>query len=418
MDECFGTFADQNPAMLKTRRIVAPAGTLIKTADLSSGMKQVYRGETVYTQYRKQICHYLSVKHAFLVNSGKTALTVILQVLKDLSGRQEVLIPPYTCFSVPSAIVRAGLRIRLCDIDLGTLDFNKALLEKVVDEKVLAIVPSNLFGLVSDIPKITSIAKTTGAYVIDDAAQSFGAGLNGVKSGAMGDVGILSLGRGKNITTYEGGVIITDSEKVAKRLMGHPFLRLALLRKWPVAGNLLGLLLYSVFLHPRFYWIPNALPFLRLGESIFDPGFKMGSFSEFQCALGLHMLKKLDQLNAERRRNAHILSETLKHHPKLILPKPLDGSHPVYLRFPILVMNPVLREKIYHELLQEGIGVSKMYPTAIHHIPGIRPYLANVHEQFPNAELVASSILTLPTHSLVTKKDLDLMFEVVDRCTQ
>jgi perosamine synthetase len=403
---------------MKAKRMIAPTGVTVKMRDISAGIKQVWRGEAVQEQYKKEICSYLNVSHASFVNSGRTALTIVLKLFKELSECEEVLIPAYTCFSVPSAVARAGLKARLCDINLDTLDFDLAALEKALDEKVLCIIPSNLFGLVDKLPEINRIAKRYDAFVIDDAAQSFGASLKGAKSGTMGDVGVFSLGRGKNITAYEGGIIVTHSEEIARKLAKHPLLQDEKVSRWPRFRSFLGLMGYSFFIQPRLYWIPSRLPFLNLGLSKFDPGFKIEGFSRFQCALGILMLQKLDQLNEQRRQNARQLCQGLKDNPEVILPRPLQDSYPVYLRFPILVMRPALREKIYLELLRKGIGVSKMYPTAIHRIPGIGPYLANGDEPFPNADLVASSILTLPTHSMVTQKDLALMVEVINRCTR
>ncbi len=402
---------------MKTNRTLAPAGVTVKMRDIVAGINRVSRGEAVLIQYQEKLRRYLGVHHAFFVNSGRTALAVILETLKELSGSREVVIPAYTCLSVPSAIVRAGLKVRLCDISLDTLDLDIAALEKASDEKVLCVIPSNLFGLVSNLPEITQIARRYGIFVIDDAAQSFGASLQGVKSGTTGDAGIFSLGRGKNITTYEGGVIVTNSGRIAQRLIRHPLLRTRQLRKWPQFHSLLGLLGYSVFLHPRLYWVPSSLPFLKLGESKFDPDFEMEDFSQFQCGLGMLMLQRLDQLNKQRAQNALYLYEGLKDNAHVIMPSPLQGSSPVYLRFPIVILDQSLRENIYQGLLQRKIGVTKMYHTAIHRISGIHPYLTNGTEQFSNADRLASSILTLPTHPIVTKMDLDLMLEVIKRWT-
>jgi dTDP-4-amino-4,6-dideoxygalactose transaminase len=84
------------------------------------------------------------VRHAFLLSSGRAALTVLLQALRREPGRREVVIPAYTCFSVPSAIARAGLTVRLCDVDPKTLDLDLNALVRLDLSRVVAIVPSGL----------------------------------------------------------------------------------------------------------------------------------------------------------------------------------------------------------------------------------------------------------------------------------
>ncbi len=401
--------------VLGKHKMIPPAGVALDLSDLVRGVRLTCRGNVECERFARAICDYLKVSHALLVGSGRTALTVVLHELKEVSTSDEVLIPAYTCFSVPASIVRAGLKVKLCDIDLTTLDFEMAALGKMAAGRVLSVIPCNLFGLVSDVPEIQRIAKSHGAYIIDDAAQSFGAELNDAKSGTLGDVGIISFGRGKNITAYDGGAVITKSEDIACRLSRHPLFRGGRSLRWPRFKNMLGLLGYSVFIRPGLYWIPNGLPFLKLGESTFDPNFEMSVLSELQCSLAMQMLGKLDQLNEQRRNNAKYLLEHLDPGPSFIVPRPIEGSNPVYPRFPLLVLDRSLRERIYHGLRRRGIGVSKMYPTAIHRIPGIEPHLVNGGDSFPNAELLAASILTLPTHPMVGKDDLDVMIDMINR---
>ena len=151
----------------------------------------------------------------FFVSSGKAALTLILNALKTLNQRQEALIPAYTCFSVPSAIVKAGLKVSLCDIDSQTFDFDYKLLEKAINKNTLCVIPNHLFGIPADMDKINSICKDKDIFVIEDAAQAMGGSYKGSKLGTIGDVGFFSLGRGKNITCGSGGIIVTNSDTIA-----------------------------------------------------------------------------------------------------------------------------------------------------------------------------------------------------------
>jgi dTDP-4-amino-4,6-dideoxygalactose transaminase len=395
-------------------RMVPPAAAPIKLNEILNGVGAVMSGRTA-AQFKRDLCDYLNVKYGFFTSSGRAALATILKVMAEKSGKDEVIIPAYTCFSVPSAIVKAGFKIRLCDINRETLDLELGELAKTDWRKVLCVVPSNLFGLPSNLPEISRIANEHGARVIDDAAQSLGGTVGGVKSGAAGDAGLFSLGRGKVLSTYEGGIIVTRSDEMAQKLSKYS-LMLNGKARWPAIGTLIKLLGYSILLHPRLYWIPNRMPFLELGSSKFDPDFAVGGLSGLQTAIGCSVFKKLDDWNDIRRKNAKVLYEGLKTHKELTTPKPLPHCDPIYLRFPILVMNPQLREKIYSNLIANGIGASKVYPTGIHQIPAVAHHLVNPGGKFPQTDLVASSILTLPTHPLLTSKDLDRITETIGRC--
>ena len=395
-------------------RMIPPAAAPIQLNEILTGIGASMSGHTA-EQFKREICDYLNVKYALLTSSGRAALATILKVLAEKSGKDEVIIPAYTCFSVPSAIVKAGLKIRLCDINRETLDFELGELAKTDWRKVLCVVPSNLFGLPSNLPEISRIAKERGALVIDDAAQSLGGAVGGLKSGTAGDVGLFSLGRGKVISTYEGGMIVTRSDDMSQKLSKNPFVGNGTSRV-PGFGTLGKLLAYSILVKPRFYWIPNRMPFLELGSSKFDPDFTVAGLSGLQTAIGCSVFRKLDQWNYQRRKNAKVLYEGLKTQKELTIPKPLPNSEPIYLRFPILVMNPPLKEKIYSDLIANGIGASKAYPTGIHQIPNAIPHIVNPGDKFPQTDLVASSILTLPTHPLLSMKDIERTIEVIKKC--
>jgi dTDP-4-amino-4,6-dideoxygalactose transaminase len=395
--------------------MIPPAGTRVALTALSSAL--ISSRSNISAQLTASLSRYLGIPHFFFMASGRACLTLTLEILAQRASRDEVIIPAYTCFSVPSAIVRSGLKIKLCDVSLETLDFDIASLEKLIDHRTLCVIPSNLFGLPSDMVKIRELAGLSGAFVIDDAAQSLGSSLHGRKSGTSGEIGVFSLGRGKNITTYEGGVIATACNDLAEQFQQYAVLTTQM-RAFPTLKTCVGLLCQAIFFHPHFYWILDRCPFLQLGSSKFDPNFPMERFSRYQSALALLMLNELDAINEQRRRNALYLEEKLRHNALLLLPEPVKESSPVYLRFPMLVLKPDLREKIYTELRRSGLGVSKMYPTAIHRISGLLPHLLQGQQTYPRADLLATSILTLPTHPTVTRRDLDRMIKVINKCTQ
>lgn len=390
---------------------IAPTGTPLKLKELALSIYYLFRNRSNIEMFQGQLRQYLGVKYCFVVSSGRAALSIILSALKDISNKEEVIIPAYTCFSIPSAIVKSGLKVRLCDLDIETLDYDYEKLMKINYEKVLCIVPSNLFGLVSDMRKISEMAKSKGIFVVDDAAQSLGAKLNKYNSGTMGDVGFYSLGRGKNITTLNGGIIVTNSDEIGQLIERK--MSSIKERKARALEILFKLIVYSVFLHPRAYWIPERLPFLELGTSKFDVNFEIEGLSELQAALGMIMLRKLKEINETRRNNAMYIMKNTRN-GKVFFPKTIEGSESVYLRLPVLVKEQRLREKIISQLIRQGIGVTKMYPRAIDKISGIKQYLLQDQEDCRSAQQVASMILSLPTHPKVKREDLDTIVEVLN----
>ena len=399
-----------------TFRLVPPAGTPLRWKDLCKSIGAVMRREG-RGSFERELKSYLGVKHCFFVSSGRAALTIILKSLSQISGRQEVIVPAYNCFTVPAAVVRANLKVRLNDIDIGTLDLDYRQLQSQNLKNVLAVVCTSLFGLPVDIMRLSEFARKKDLFVISDSAQALGASWNGRKAGTLGDVGFYSLSKGKNITTIEGGIIVTDDDDIARRI--DPLV--CALRQ---PGHLASLaffaksLMYAVFLHPCLYRLPAQSPFVELGISEFDPNFKISDFTSWQASLGTQLLGKLDQLSQERKENADRLSRHLRGYDGLILPQVSSYGESVFLRLPFLVKEQSVREKIHKGLLKQGIGVSKMYPLALDQIPSLLPYLAGEGNRFPNARFVASHILTLPTHPYLKESDIEKITSLIGEVTK
>jgi dTDP-4-amino-4,6-dideoxygalactose transaminase len=118
---------------MRIGRTLPPAAAPIYWRDIVSGLKSLLRRQAELDRFQSELKEFFGMKHCLLVSSGKAALTVILQALKEMHpDRDEVLIPAFTCYSVPSSIVRAGLKVRLCDIDPNTLDFDFQELKKIL----------------------------------------------------------------------------------------------------------------------------------------------------------------------------------------------------------------------------------------------------------------------------------------------
>jgi perosamine synthetase len=205
---------------LRIGRTLPPAVAPISLKSIGSGILAMFRGDVATRNFTDQLKKHFNVKHCFLLSSGKASLTLILQALKELNPeKDEVLIPAFTCYSVPAAIVRAGLKIRLCDIEVETLDFDyRELAEHLASPRLLCVIPTHLFGLTADIPRVREIVGSRNIAIIEDAAQTMGGEQKGHKAGTLGDVGFFSLDRGKALSTVEGGIILTNSDKIGSAL--------------------------------------------------------------------------------------------------------------------------------------------------------------------------------------------------------
>lgn len=356
------------------------------------------------------IKNHARVKYCFFVNSGRCAQTLILTALKALSttDKNEVIIPAYTCYSVPASVARAGLKIRIVDIDPHTLDYNYVLLKSIDFTKVLAVNASNLFGLVSNWTELRAIAREHRLYLIDDAAQTIGSFYDREPSGNLGDAGFYSLDRGKNMTTFNGGVLMTDNDFLERQLsIEHDRLKLpGLLFE---AGIMVKIILYGLMLRPRLYWLPQALPFLGLGQTVYDENFPMTRLSRIQLCAGKVLYRNLAAYNEIRTENARRLAEGLSRNGRFFIPGYKTDNCPTYLRLPILAENKTARNLAVKELRKNKISASAMYPGIIRNIPGLDSRLSLAEKKFPGASSVVDRLFTLPVHPYVTKRDIDIM---------
>jgi dTDP-4-amino-4,6-dideoxygalactose transaminase len=302
-------------------------------------------------------------------------------------------------------VVRAGLKIYPVDVNPETLDLDPSQLEALPQEQLLCILTSNLFGFVNEASHLREAARAKGAFLVDDAAQALGSTRNGQQAGMLGDVGFFSFGRGKALATVEGAVIVTNSTEIASTIQ-------SLEEKLPAssAGHSAWLvsqmLVYAVFLHPRLYWIPDALPFLGLGTTEFAPDYP--AFRLPRVVLGLlpQLMDRLQEMNRIRRENAAVLADALHESPQFTIPRPGPDCQPNYVRFPLIARDEATRDRAVGLLRAAGIGASPFYPSAICDIEGIGPHMAIGNFHRPKAEDLSRRLLTLPTHHYVTRDDV------------
>ena len=396
-------------------RTLPPTAAPIQFQDLLSGVFSTFVGHGAESELKGQIQDYFKAKHVFLVSSGKAALYLSLRAIQQSSQRKEVIIPAYSSFCLASAVARTGLAVKLCDMDPETLDFDLAKLKSMVTEKTLAVIPVHNYGLVCNMREIQGIALEKDAYVVEDAAQAAGAQLENRKAGTIGDMGILSLGRDKNICALGGGVILTDREPLAS-LIEELLDLYPRERSFPECSSMLTGMALSLFLHPERYAVPARLPFLKLGANVFDPDFRIARLSNENAEVGRRAFLSLDPYNEIRIRNARLLNHNLCDNESLRIPKPFVAGQPVYLRFPIVFPKKEARRRVFWILSRRRLGASRSYPTPLNEIPAFRKYLC-AEDDYPGAKFVADRILTLPTHPYVNEDDIQKIVSRINRMT-
>jgi dTDP-4-amino-4,6-dideoxygalactose transaminase len=368
------------------------------------------QGKRAIERLTREFQEYFGVKHLFWVTSGKAALTLILLGLKRLSPRRRVVIPAYTCFSVPSSVVKAELEIGLCDVDPLTLDFDMAALRTALGEDALAVVPTHLLGCRADVAKAAEYARSRQVYVIEDVAQAFGGMSAGRPLGTGGDVAFLSFGRGKNITCGSGGVIMTDSDCIAdairvdhQRLEPESFA--GAMKNWCEVAAM------SLLVNPASYWFPSGLPFLKLGETKFYRDFPMVKMDAVRAGLLSNWRTRLSRSTTVRSDRAFRLAERLSEaHGHRMAPQFHHGS--VHLRLPLLLETIAEKTRLCALSKERGLGISPLYPATVQQIPELQSTLAAAHVS--GAAILAERLVTLPTHNYMTDHDMTRIVAAVE----
>jgi perosamine synthetase len=388
----------------RIRRYVAPAGAPVPIIHALRAAFRPGHNDTIAI-----LAAYFGVQHIFGTCSGRAALWTILESLKKLRPeRNLVAVPAYTCFSVAAAVVRAGLKIYPIDVIPETLELDYEELENVPSEDLLCILSANLFGFVNDLVRMEAIASAAGAFFVDDAAQALGASRNGKPAGMAGHAGFFSLARGKPLAAGEGGLIVSRCDQVAQALREQAA-RLPASSRVHNAGAFFRVLLSSLLLDPNLYWIPNSLPFLKLGATEYDPSFAITGMADVSRYLVGVLIGNLTELNRSRALKANTISRGIEESPKFCAPKPQPNCSPTFIRMPVLARDQGVRDRAVGALQRAGIGASKFYPTAICDIAEAKLHMVNGNPHREKAEEIARRLFTLPTHSLVRGEDITRM---------
>jgi dTDP-4-amino-4,6-dideoxygalactose transaminase len=342
-------------------------------------------GDAICAELREGLGAELVTLHA----SGREALRVAVSHLARQSGRNEVIVPAYTCFSVPASIVAAGLSVRLVDVDAsGRIDVGA--LEKLPLERAAAIVVSNLLGLAEPVGELLPVLTGFDVAVIDDAAQAIGARSAEGPVGGRGDVGVLSFGRGKPVSALGGGALAW--KRVAGAPEGPPP---APTRR---ATAMVRAAAYALARLPWVFRALSAVPAFGIGETIYDPEFRQGAIDGASLCLAHALMPGLEAAARLRRSIAEPLAERLREQTDFV---PLVGSSGVYPRLGLVAPSEAARNEALEAL--EDFGATRLYPSSLDELPALGPHRVG-DGPCPGGRDFAARLLTLPTGSSLPER--------------
>jgi dTDP-4-amino-4,6-dideoxygalactose transaminase len=352
---------------------IAAVSEAMRSGWLTSGPRAV--------ELEERLGEYLGAAHTIAVSSCSEAMLLCLRAL-GIGPGDEVITSPITFASTVHAIIHNGATPVLADIENDTLGIDPADVERRITPRTRAIMPVHFAGQACRIREILEIAKARGLEVVEDAAHSFGARVNGTRIGTFGRATAFSFYATKNLTTAEGGAITTEDEALARqmRLLGYHGMSRDSWSRYTDRGSWY----YEVEL----------------------PGFKC-NLSDLHAALGLTQLAKIDRLLEERRRVAAALTAALSSCDAVELPREYPGNWHTWHLYVIrlrLDRLSVGRDEFIKALRAEGIG-SSVHFIPVHRHPFFRPWLG-AGDTFPRADEYYSRCISLPIFPDMTDADV------------
>lgn len=367
--------------------------------DILSAMSHIGR-ESAINIFGEALISYFGSRHIFLTNSGISSFYIILEVLKELSEKKEIILPAYTAGSLVVAARKAGLKPILCDISLEDLNLDEDFLFSALSDNTLAVVGVHMFGI--NMKGIASLkAKMPrGVFLIEDCAQSMGSRTSDRESGSFGDVSFFSFNRGKNLPLYGGGCIVTSNDEIAEGIE-NKVNTLAKRGVFCELADLIKILAFNLTGNPIIYGLGFSLV-SRFKETAPPKNIVVNKIGGLQAALGCELAERMESFFSARYHNGMALIAALKGSRHVMLPQIPEGTRYAFNRLPVIFKDIKFRALAAEKLWVSGVETSRMYLKPLHHMfdMGYAP------TDFPNAVYLAERLLTLPAHPYVTGVDI------------
>jgi len=329
------------------------------------------------SEFEVKLGQYLNKNYVVTFNSGTSALHSVLLAMGLTSG--EIIVPSFSFISTANCVILAGAKPVFAEIEEKTLGLDIEFLKEKINPKTKAIIPVHYGGKVcKDIEVIKEIAEDHNVYLIEDAAESFGAKINNKLAGTFGTSGMFSFCQNKIITTGEGGAICTDDEKIYQKLK--------LIRS-----------------HGRiekkgedYFSNINEMDYIEVGFN-----FRM---STLNAAIGIAQLSKIDEIIKNRREKGKFYDKSLAEIQEFQTIPELSESNTVYQLYSIFLKYPEDRSEMQNFLLKNGI-YTKVYFYPIHLKSYYREKFGYSEGDLPVTENISKKIITLPMSLSFTQDD-------------
>jgi len=349
-----------------TEAEVEAVSAVLRTSRLSLGPK--------LEEFEQATARHIGTAHAIAVNSGTSGLHLCMRALGIAAG-DEVIVPSLTFIAVANAARYEGATPVFVDIDPETLNLDPAKIEEAVTPRTRAIVVVHTFGCPAALAEIMAIAGRHRLFVIEDACEAFGAEYEGRKVGSFGDAGVFGFYPNKQITTGEGGIVVTNDARIAAQA-----------RKLRNQGR-----------GAAGEWLEHE----ELGYNY--------RIAELNCALGVEQLKRIDAILERREAVAREYQRRLQGHPDLELP-PIALARRRISWFVYVVRlrahrAPSQRDEILAAMAARGIACGR-YFAPIHLQPA---YRAQPHRcmDLTQTELIAPRTLALPFFNRIAGAEIE-----------
>ncbi len=372
------------------------------------GFKSFFGNKSYIKEFESNFARYMGSNHAFSFNCCTASICIFLKAIKKLSNKQEVVIPAYTVPTLVLPIRKAGLKPVLCESSLDTFSMDSERLPDVINDNTLCVLPIYHFGFPYEIDLPLKLARENGFFVLEDTAQAPGATLNGKKVGTLGDAGCFSLCRGKNFSTFSGGMLVTNSDELAGLIREERDLLPGQGFSFKITVPFI-LTAYSLVTRPVIYGSFYKLISQFKHTTVHD-SFESKLYSDFQAIIGLGLLDKLDKFNAIRLKKGMTLYKALKDNAHIILPEIAKNSTPVFNHFPVVFKETKTMEKVQVKLWERGIDTGRMYLKPVHHLYDLG--YDRQKESFPKALYIAERLITVPTHPYLDDKSIEKIIDV------
>ncbi|MBN2182147.1 MAG: DegT/DnrJ/EryC1/StrS family aminotransferase [Sedimentisphaerales bacterium] len=348
-----------------TEKEIEAVCQVLRSPNLSLGPK--------LEEFELAFARYIGTKRAIAVNSGTSGLFLCMLALGIRPG-DEVITTPFTFIASSTSIMMAGARPVFVDINPISLNIDPAKIESAITEKTKAILPVEIFGNPAGFNKICEIAQKNNLAFVEDSCEALGSALNGKKVGTFGKMSVFGFYPNKQITTGEGGMILTDDDSLADLCVS--------LRNQGRSKD------------------SDWLGHNRLGYN-----FRL---SDINCALGIIQLSRIEQIKAKRKQVAGWYQEILADDERIIVPSESDGCDMSWFVFVVRLGEcPSLerRDRILEKMRKRNIQVSNYFPP-VHLQPFMAGQFGYKEGDFPVTEKVCKSTIALPFYNNLTKDEV------------